>query len=92
MPSEVREKKLNRGEFIYNEQEKLLMGLKKGQEIGDILKKVTVCPVGNPNCIDSSKIVIIGYDPERKMKRITEIILCPFGMNNPKYCPLTYDV
>jgi|AntAceMinimDraft_4_1070372.scaffolds.fasta_scaffold69852_1 hypothetical protein len=92
MPSEIQEKKLNLGEFTYNEQEKLLMDLKKGQEIGDILKKFTVCPAGDPNCIDSSKIVITGYDPKRKMKRTTETILCPFGMSSPKYCPLRYDL
>ena len=59
-----------------------LIELKKGEKIGDILKKCTECSVEEVPCFYRLIIKITGVCPEK-----TEVMICPLGVTRIKDCP-----
>ncbi|MCK5018712.1 MAG: hypothetical protein KAS32_16745 [Candidatus Peribacteraceae bacterium] len=81
-------KKWDNGEFTYNECEDKLMEMEEGIPIGDVLSKITKCPVHNSTCDDSMYLEICGFNP-RKGHENVEVMLCGLGVDNIDNCPLS---
>ena len=80
--------KWDAGEFTHCDEAQEIVDLEGGKKIGDIMSKMTVCPVGNATCVLYMKLEIYGYNPDKAGEK-TYISICPLGVEGDgEKCPL----
>jgi hypothetical protein len=77
-------KKWDRGILTYTSAEDAIRHINPGKHFGkhtsDLLKRCSVCPVGNASCQSFFKIIIYGFNPKKGHVPRT-VRICPHGCN-----------